>query len=312
MAGMTGGARQSATRAVTRSGRRAAETRKSEQGTTAMPGSPIPSRAAAATPGRPSAFCTNHPALGCGVRVLQRIPALWLAALLLLAPALVAASEPPSAAAAGAAQPTVAEQAWAAIEPEALARDSQPLRRAPDKREARSERETRPGQAGSWLRTWGALAGVVALILLLAWGYRVVTSGGLPLARARHPGLIEVVSRAGLSPRHALFLVRVGPRLVLCGVSQERISLLDSIDDPELTARLAGQAASAREDSALAAFRRCLEIEERGGRRDECSPARHPDPAGGGLTGTGGVRLSAARRSLSGAMERIRAVADAG
>jgi flagellar biogenesis protein FliO len=229
-----------------------------------------------------------------------------------LTPAFVAASELPAGTSPGAAAPVSAEQAWAAIEPEALSREAQPLKRSPARREASTAGEPRAGSGGSWLRTWGALAGVVTLILLLAWGYRVVTSGGLPLARARHPGLIEVVSRLGLSPRHALFLVRVGPRLVLCGVSQERISVLDSIDDPELTARLAGQAAAAREDSSLATFRRCLESEERGVGRGESGATWGAGPDGGGLTGTGRSRLGAARRSLSGAIERIRTVANAG
>jgi flagellar biogenesis protein FliO len=147
---------------------------------------------------------------------------------------------------------------------------------------------------------------VVALIVLLAWGYRVVGSGALPLARARHPGLIEVVSRLGLSPRHALFLVRVGPRLVLCGVSQERICVLDSIDDPELAARLAGQAAAARPDSSQADFRCALESAERGDRLEGEGPAIR-----GRGAGSGEVRLGAARQSLSGALQRLRAVAAA-
>ncbi len=241
-------------------------------------------------------------ALASSLHPPLRRAGLGLAAFLFCLPTLVGASELP----AGPATPFSAEQAWAAIEPQIPTHDSRPVKRAVEKREAHSQREARPGAGGSWLRTWGSLAGVVTLIVLLAWGYRVVSSGALPLARARHPGLIEVVSRLGLSPRHALFLVRVGPRLVLCGISQERICVLDSIDDPELAARLAGQAAAARPDGSQADFRRCLESAERGGGSEGDGPVIR-----GRGGGSGEVRLGAARRSLSGALRRLSAVAAA-
>lgn len=242
-------------------------------------------------------------AAACSMRPPCRAAAFWLAVLVLIIPALVGASEPPS----GLAAPFPAEQTWAEIEPEILTRDFQPVKRTVERREANSEREARPGVGGSWLRTGGSLAAVVALIVLLAWGYRAVTPGGLPLARTRHPGLIEVVSRLGLSPRHALFLVRVGPRLVLCGVSPERISVLDTIDDPDLATRLAGQAAAARPDSSLADFHRCLESAERVSGHEEDGSAIHSRGAGSGET-----RLGAARQSLLEAIQRLRGVAGAG
>jgi len=123
---------------------------------------------------------------------------------------------------------------------------------------------SRPGtrQASAWLRTSASLGGVVALILLLAWGYRRMAAGWGILPREVRPRrlpLIEVVSRAALAPRQTLYLIRVGPRLVLIGATPDAIRPLHEIQDPQLVATLLGEAASQRPDSASAEFARCLE-----------------------------------------------------
>ncbi len=119
------------------------------------------------------------------------------------------------------------------------------------------------GDRGNWGRSALSLALVVGLIGLLAWGYRAMASGGpfLLRGRGRRAGLIELVSRTSLSPRQSLCLVRIGPRLVLVGVCPESIRALHAIEDPELTAQLAGQAAARSHESQVAAFERCLTVE---------------------------------------------------
>ncbi len=170
-----------------------------------------------------------------------------------------AASEPPRqpapafAASATAASP--ATDPWEAIAPD---RDRVLIRRSTP-RHAADAAPARPTAAPGWLRTAGSLAAVVALIMLLAWGYRAVTGGSLSLgSRGRIAGLIDVVSRTALSPRQTLVLVRVGPRMVLLGVSPERIDTLETIADEALVARLAGAAARERPDSISAEFRQAL------------------------------------------------------
>lgn len=116
-----------------------------------------------------------------------------------------------------------------------------------------------------WFRTSLALGGVVGLIVLLSWGYRAVTSTGgkLPFRfQGRRPGLIEVVGRTSLAPRQSVCLLRVGPRMVLLGVTSGQISALDVIDDPELTARLLGEDAAQKPESATRAFSTCLSKEQ--------------------------------------------------
>lgn len=163
-------------------------------------------------------------------------------------------------------------------------------------------RENRAGAPtpgpGSWVKTTGALAAVLGLILLLGWGYRAVALGG-PLAiagRGKRAGLIEIVSRTTLTPKQALCLVRVGPRLVLVGVGGDSLTALHVIEDPELVARLSGEAASLREGSATTNFRRCLELEAREYDEDESEPA----------AAAGRVPLESPRQRFEAALRRLR------
>ena len=194
--------------------------------------------------------------------------AVFCAALLLALYATVAtAGEPAQAGGARRAEATApreldpsAPDPWEAIAPVhdgelVLRRSSPPRGQAP-------ATTGRRGAAG-WARTIGSLAAVVALIMLLAWGYRAVAGGPLSLAgRGRVAGLIDVVSRTAVSPRQTLVLVRIGPRMVLLGVSPERIERLDNIDDAELVSRLAGVAQSGRADSPSGEFREALREQE--------------------------------------------------
>lgn len=115
-----------------------------------------------------------------------------------------------------------------------------------------------------WLRTSASLAGVVALIVLLAWGYRLVAGAGGKLSLGgsnRHPGLVEKLSRVNLSPRQSLYLVRVGPQLVLIGATHDSLRALSIINDPNLAAQFAGRQAQLGAGSHQAEFNRWLESE---------------------------------------------------
>ena len=148
---------------------------------------------------------------------------------------------------------------WSAVEPTFPDRESRTLQRPSPVLAGRSD-----GDKHSWARTAGALAGVTGLIVLLAWGYRALTGGGLALlGKARRPGLIEVISRTALSGRQALCLVRIGPRLVLIGQTHDTLRALDVIEDADLAAKLSGDAARRRADSSQTEFHGWLEREAR-------------------------------------------------
>ena len=122
-----------------------------------------------------------------------------------------------------------------------------------------SPRAVTASAQSSWVRTLLSLGGVTALILLLSWGYRAVTAGSALSARPKAPGMIQVLSRTTLSPRHSLVLVRIGPRMVLIGAAQDSLTTLHTIDDPDMVASLAGAGAASRPEAATIEFRSALE-----------------------------------------------------
>jgi len=199
---------------------------------------------------------------------------------------------------------------WSSTDIAAPRMDARPLRRT-----GKSE-TAMPGAAptgpsavssnGTGWRTAAALGGVVGLILLLAWGYRAVANGGgrWPLAlRSKHPALIEVVSRTAISPRQSLCLVRIGPRLVLLGVTPDAVRTLDVIQDADAVAQLLGQAAQRQPDSHSAEFARCLEREAAAGEpsSDTLGETASPEPDD--------RRLAELRERLTSTVTRLRAVA---
>lgn len=189
---------------------------------------------------------------------------------------------------------------WAAIAPEWTRADDRPLqRRKNDSRAAtRADGSAESGGNSGW-RTVGALAGVVGLILLAGWGYRAAAGGGLGLAsKNRRPGLIEIVSKTSLSAKQSLCLVRIGPRMVLIGQSPDTLRTLDVIADPDVVARLAGEAVRKSPGGCDAQFRACLEGEAR----------RYPDEGEPELSAVTPEdrRIDEVRRTLSESIRRIR------
>ncbi len=181
--------------------------------------------------------------------------------------------------------------------------DDQPIARAGfERRAAQPAPQPVSPASGSWLRSAGSLAAVLALIALLAWGYRAVVGGSPGLAtRARRSGLIEIVGRTSLSPRQSLWLVRVGPRVVLVGATPDRMTPLDVLSDPDAVARLLGEAAQARPTSQSQEFERVLQVADAHYEAPEPPDAEVAAPA-----------LARARSQVYGALRRIRAAARGG
>lgn len=145
---------------------------------------------------------------------------------------------------------------------------------------ARSGEATTPSGAreSSWFKTTLSLAGVIALIVLLAWGYKLATGGGsaLPFAfRGRHAGAIQIVGRTVLSPKQSLCLVRVGPRLLLLGLGGDGVRTLDVVDQPDIVAQILGETQRQRADSRTAEFSACLDVESK--KHEEVAVARDGD-----------------------------------
>jgi flagellar biogenesis protein FliO len=194
---------------------------------------------------------------------------------------------------------------WQQVEPPAATREDQPVRRRAAEGRASSGAPAGSTAWNSWLRTSGALAGVIGLIVLLAWGQRVVANRGWlsSAGRPTRPGTIEIISRVTLSARQSLCLVRVGPRLVLLGLSGDSVRALDVVADEALAARLAGEALQRRAGSSAAEFARCLESEARQYAAPDSTAVTTGDAR---ETGGDELRLARARRRLSEALDRAR------
>lgn len=197
----------------------------------------------------------------------------------------------------------VAEDPWSSPDIAAPRMDPRPLARNRETKGSISTNGSSSHGQNSWVRTTAALGGVIALIILLGWGYRAVAGHGgrLNLAlRGKHSTLIEVVARTVLSPRQSLCLVRIGPRLVLLGLTPDAVRTLDVIQDADLTARLLGQAAQRRADSNTAEFAQCLEREAR---PYETRPERSNGPVADPL------RMTGVKQRLAETIQRLRATA---
>lgn len=94
---------------------------------------------------------------------------------------------------------------------------------------------------------------VLALIGTLAWlARRYMPAGWRANLGGRGP--VEVLARQHLSSRQSVALLRVGRRLVLVGVTPDRMTHLDTIADPDEVAMLVGRAASSRAGSLAGSF----------------------------------------------------------
>ncbi|MCZ6793414.1 MAG: flagellar biosynthetic protein FliO [Planctomycetota bacterium] len=96
------------------------------------------------------------------------------------------------------------------------------------------------GGTGSPLGLFVRFASTVALILLLTVGGFLLCRRWLPARRlGGELGDLRVVGRVSLGPRHAVFLLRCGPRSIAVGVSGDRMTCLgefeageESLDEP--------------------------------------------------------------------------------
>ena len=113
---------------------------------------------------------------------------------------------------------------------------------------------------------------------------------------------LQVVARSYLSPKQSICLVRAGPRLIMVGVTADRITHLTDIDDPDAAALLIGQAEASKEHSRTGAFQRLVV--------DEGTVYRRPGPAESMDPGrTVDTRYGQARGHLDGLLGKIRSYA---
>jgi len=165
---------------------------------------------------------------------------------------------------------------------------------------------------GDWLGLAARLALVIGVIWAAVYGMRwYVRRMSAPGGRNAHAAL-EVIETHTLGPNRTLHLVRLGDRAVLVGATQERITQLLTVDDPEELRRLTERPEAAPREvrarsgaSILSAFRTGLlamrEQRRQAVARTKASrAARVARPAGDGTESTApGSRLASLRGVLN-------------
>lgn len=100
------------------------------------------------------------------------------------------------------------------------------------------------------------LFAVLALVALAAWAVKKY----LPARRlVSGTGVMEIVARLPLNPKQSLVLVKMGQRMVLVGLSPERVNTVCLVDDPEEVANLTGRIASYARDASDREFGQSLD-----------------------------------------------------
>ncbi len=104
--------------------------------------------------------------------------------------------------------------------------------------------------------------------------------------------VLRIVARTHVTPKQQLMLIKLGRRMVLLGVSPDRISTLSTVDDPEQVALLLGEVASSQANSASRAF-----VESMGEEADTYEELPEEDAT------------SATRGQVHGLLEKVRSLA---
>jgi len=100
------------------------------------------------------------------------------------------------------------------------------------------------------------LALYLVLIFALVVGFLVFIKKIIPGGhRIFDSQAIEVLGKAHLAPKQAIYLAKVGARILVLGVAEQSINVLTEIHDPEEINNLKAQAAQGKVDSVTTAFK---------------------------------------------------------
>lgn len=107
-------------------------------------------------------------------------------------------------------------------------------------------------QLSWWISTALGLVFVLTVIFFAGRALRGMVPG---LGTSDLGGPIHILHRSFLSPKHSVCLIRCGDRLLLVGLSGERMNTLAEITDPQEIEYLKGQCMQVRPNSTTRAFR---------------------------------------------------------
>jgi flagellar biosynthetic protein FliO len=141
--------------------------------------------------------------------------------------------------------PTSAASKKSEPEPQSLAApatsdniESHAVKKAQSSPQPPAEKAKAAPLTGSPLRMILALAAVLILIFLAAYFFRRLTL--TPRGKRADRSVINILARNMIAPRQFVYLIKLGSRLLVVGVSPNHMTTLDAIDDPDEIARLTG------------------------------------------------------------------------
>jgi len=147
--------------------------------------------------------------------------------------------------------------------PTAMSVESEIIQRKPPKSAAANRTASSSPSSGGWVRMLQPIAIVFGIMAVLTWAGR----RWLPQARQASgaQSVIRILARQHLSGKQSLCLVKLGPSVVLLGITPDHISNVLEIRDPDAAASLVAAVASSKGKSftkAMAAFSASSEPEE--------------------------------------------------
>ena len=181
----------------------------------------------------------------------------------------------------------------------------EPIRGMTEQAVPSASNSTAQPQGMDYPRVLGALGIVIGLILALRWCGKWI----FPAASGRSGSrAVEVLSRAPLSPKRQVVLLRIGRRIVVVTESGSQMNTLCEITDPDEVSELAGQLKDVRSEPANRVFQTMFGRR----RRDfEATPPAATDlPADLREAEADDNSVTSARDELSGLRERVRMIAE--
>jgi len=161
--------------------------------------------------------------------------------------------------------------------------------------------------SSSWL---GRIQGLwpLAVVLALIGALALLARRILPSRWQGGPGgrgMVEVLGRQHLSARQSVALLRVGRRIVVIGITPDKLTHLDTITDPDEVAELVGRSVSLRDGSLSRTFEREVLREAAA-----YEPSDHADLSAeaGGPAPDRAAAYVTARQQLRGLLSKVRSL----
>ncbi len=145
------------------------------------------------------------------------------------------------------------------------------------------------------------------IVLLVVGGLAYAARRWMPKSlRTSSGGPLQIIARQSISAKQSLCLVRLGRRLVLMGVTSDRISTLSEINDPEESAAIVAAVESSRPTSFATAFGKMSDQDLKAAEADddETMAAFNTDD-----TPLGTKQIAQTRDRVRGLLDRVRGLA---